>query len=421
MAVPVAPTLTAPRPRWITFLAASLWLVTLGMGLATLWTLLATDALQVMSAANGVRPTSDQVLVVDAALIAFFVITMGYATVGALLAGRGTAGRIASVLLAGGLLFALIPFGYIVGGSLVNADPSSPVFSALFLLGPVAIGPGYAAILPGLAILFPDGRLPSHRWRWPVGIAVLVIGVGTFLQVVRPGALVAGNRVGRNPFGVDALPAGVGVLGDTAVAFGLLGVTVLGIVAVIVRYRRGDPIERQQGRWFVVAVSLAAVPFALTVLPWTGGPEMGLFSAFGLLLVPIAVGIAVTRYRLYEIDHLISRTLVYVPLTALLAGLYAATVTLLQKVFQSLTGNTSDAAIILSTLVLASVFTPLRKWLEGLVERRFRPAPGGVAGEIATLSVVATAEWEGRVAAVALRVVRSELNARAAGSTTPPD
>jgi hypothetical protein len=171
----------------------------------------------------------------------------------------------------------------------------------------------------------------------------------------------------------------------------------------------------------VVAVSLAAVPFVLTVLPWTGGPAMGLFAAFGLFLVPIAVGIAVTRYHLYEIDHLISRTLVYVPLTALLAGLYAATVTLLQKVFQSLTGNTSDAAIILSTLVLASVFTPLRKWLEGLVERRFKPASAGLAAETPTLSDAAAAEWEDRVAAVALRVVRSELKAGATtGNTRPP-
>jgi hypothetical protein len=122
-------------------------------------------------------------------------------------------------------------------------------------------------------------------------------------------------------------------------------------------------------------------------------------------------GIAVTRYRLYEIDHLISRTLVYVPLTALLAGLYAATVTLLQRVFQSFTGTTSDAAIVMSTLILASVFTPLRKWLEGIVERRFKPtvvaSVGGAAGELAA------AHWEARMTGIAQRVVRAEL--RAAG------
>src|SRR5205814_8583727 len=138
----------------------------------------------------------------------------------------------------------------------------------------------------------------------------------------------------------------------------------------------------------------------------------GLVAAVGLLLVPVAVGIAVTRYRLYQIDHLISRTLVYVPLTAVLAGLYAATVTLLQRTFQSVTGNSSDAAIIISTLILASVFTPIRKWLEAIVERRFKP-PGGKAqvdeSEIDGLSEGPA--WEARVAAVALRVVRAELDA----------
>ena len=125
-----------------------------------------------------------------------------------------------------------------------------------------------------------------------------------------------------------------------------------------------------------------------------------------------------TRYRLYEIDHLISRTLVYVPLTALLAGLYAATVTLLQRLFQSLTGDRSDAAIIISTLILASVFTPLRKWLEGIVERRFKPAASGIAADPILGSAAGAPEWEARMAAVALRVVRAELEARALGE--PP-
>jgi hypothetical protein len=88
--------------------------------------------------------------------------------------------------------------------------------------------------------------------------------------------------------------------------------------------------------------------------------------------------------------------------------LYAATVTLLQRVFQSVTGDRSDAAIIISTLILASVFTPLRKWLEGIVERRFKPA-SAEAHDLAE-----TADWEARVAQIALGVVRAELGARAA-------
>jgi hypothetical protein len=391
-----------------------IWLVTLGMGLATVWTVVATDFLQTIGGLNGAAPTSDQLLLVRALLIAFLAITMGYASVGALLAGRGGAGRIGALLLAGGALFALVPFGYLVGGSLAISEPSSTAFSALLLLGPVAIGPGYVTILPGLAIAFPDGRLPSRRWRWPVGIAVGVIGVGTFLQFVRPGPLVGGPVSGpRNPFGIEALPDALGSVADNAVAVGILGFTALGIAAVIVRYRHGDAVERQQQRWFLAAVSLAALPLALSVMPGIGGPGMALVAAAGLMLVPIAVGIAVTRYRLYEIDHLISRTLVYVPLTALLAGLYAATLALLQRLFESVIGNRSDAAIIISTLILAAVFTPLRRWLEGIVERRFKPAPSGIHADPIADSAAGTPEWEARVAAVALRVVRTELDARA--------
>ncbi len=182
----------------------------------------------------------------------------------------------------------------------------------------------------------------------------------------------------------------------------------MGVVAVVVRYRRGTPMERQQGRWFVAAVALAALPLSVSFTPPFGGPATLLIASFGLLLVPVAVGIAVTRYRLYEIDRLINRTLVYVPLTALVAGLYAGIVALLQRVFQSVTGDTSDAAIVISTLILASVFTPMRKWLEGIVDRRFKAAPATVAPAIGA-NDVGSPEWEGRVAAIALRVVRGEL------------
>lgn len=190
--------------------------------------------------------------------------------------------------------------------------------------------------------------------------------------------------------------------------------TAMGITAVVVRYRRGTPVERQQARWFVAAVALAALPFSLSFVRPFGGPVTLLIASIGLMLVPISVGIAVTRYRLYEIDRLISRTLVYVPLTAIVAGLYAAVVALLQRVFQSVTGDRSDAAIVISTLILASVFTPLRKWLEGIVERRFKPAaPAQGPAEAADVNPDAP-EWDERMAAIALRVVRTELDARPA-------
>jgi hypothetical protein len=406
------------RPRRALFAAGLVWVATAAMGLGILWAGYTTDYFGV-AAQNGVTPTATELLVYQAVLIVVVIVTIGYATVGTLLAGRHAAGRIAALLLAGGALFALVPFGYLVGGSLTFRDPGSTLFNLIFLLGPVAIGPGYASILPGLAIAFPDGHLPSRRWRWPIGIAITAIAIGTILELLRPGPI-ADSLGTHNPLGVEALPPVLGGLGAGLVALGILAITVLGTAAVVARYRRGDAIERQQLRWFLTAVALAAVPLALSLMPGIGGPEAGLVAFAALLLIPVSVGIAVTRYRLYEIDHLISRTLVYVPLTALLAGLYAGVVTLLQRVFQSATGDKSDAAIIISTLILASVFTPIRKWLEGIVEHRYKPAPTVHTGDAELMAFEEGPAWEARVAIVARRVIRAELDARAVATPAGP-
>jgi hypothetical protein len=399
-------------PRWVTVLAASTWLATLFMGLAVLWVTFGTDFLQLMlSFAVDSTTGAGNEAIVTLAMVAFSVVPLGYASVGALLVGRPGAGRVGATLLTGGFLFVLVPFGYMVGGFLSLQQPDAVLFQIVLLLGPVAIGPGTVAILPVLAIVFPDGRLPSPRWRGPVAIALTSIGLAALVQLVRPDTneLAGGPFNPTNPIGIDALPAGLGELANIVVPLGVIGLLAMGVLAVVVRYRRGTPIERQQGRWFVAAVALAALPLSVSFTPPFGGPATLLIASFGLLLVPISVGIAVTRYRLYEIDRLISRTLVYVPLTALVAGLYAGIVALLQRVFQSVTGDTSDAAIVISTLILASVFTPLRKWLEGIVDRRFKASPAPIATDVGT-DEVGSPEWEGRVAAIALRVVRGELS-----------
>ncbi len=395
-------------PRWVTYVAASVWLATLVLSLAIMWVGFQTDFLLNMAAmaSDTAALGVDDVRILRLTMAAFCAVALGYSTVGALLAGRPGAGRIGAVLLAGGALFVLIPFGYMVGGSLILADPNSSVNQLIGLIGPVALGPGLIAILPLLAIVFPDGRLPSSRWRWPVALPTTLTGLATLIVLVTPTA-VPGPIGDRNPLGIQSLPPFVASLAQVAIAVGIMTMTAVGVAAVIVRYRRGTPIERQQARWFVVAVGLAALPLMLSFLPGLGGPVTLLITSFGLLLVPIAVGIAVTRYRLYEIDRLISRTLVYVPLTAIVAGLYAGVVALLQRVFQSVTGDTSDAAIVISTLILASVFTPLRKWLEGIVDRRFKTPSVPTSADVRQ-DVVGSPEWEAQVAAIALRVVRGE-------------
>ncbi|HYN70495.1 MAG TPA: hypothetical protein VEX41_09835, partial [Candidatus Eisenbacteria bacterium] len=282
-------------------MAAAVWLLTAAMGAALVWVGLFTDFMERTSAVTGYTPTPDDLIVFRAFIIAIVAVVVGYASVGALLAGRVGAGRIAALLLAGGLLFGLVPFGYAIGGTLALRDPDSALFSAILLLGPVSFGPAFATVLPGLAIAFPDGHLPSPRWRWPVGIAVGVIAVGTFLNLIRPGPVGGPPGKSLNPLGVDALPAALTTVAYPAVIAGILAMTALGVVAVVVRYLHGNDIERQQQRWFLGAVAIAALPVALSTVPGISGPAAALVAVLGLMLVPIAVGLAVARYRLYEI------------------------------------------------------------------------------------------------------------------------
>jgi hypothetical protein len=265
-----------------------------------------------------------------------------------------------------------VPFGYIVGGVMVLEDPIDPVANILFLIGPATFALAYSMILPLVALTFPDGHLPSPRWRPPAGLALASIAGATFLTLVKPGRIA--EFTGSNPLGINALPPWLPSLAGPLSGFGVLLLSVLGFAAVVTRYRRGSGIERQQLRWFVAAVLLAVVP--ITAAPLSSGfagPAWLLVAVFGLLLVPVAIGIAVTRYRLYEIDRLISRGLSWAVLSGLLLAVYAGAVLVLQGVLGGVTqGDT--VAVAGSTLLAAALFQPLRRRIQTAVDHRFNRA-----------------------------------------------
>ncbi len=227
-----------------------------------------------------------------------------------------------------------------------------------------------------LPLLFPDGRLPSRRW---LPVAVLA-GIGT-LGMVLLGMLtdtLRGTIVGYtidNPIGIE----GLGRVEDLPV-FGVLGVLLLGVgtigaaASVVVRFRRSLGVERQQMEWFLYAAALLLlVPVAVLASDFL--PEFVSSVALGLPLValPTAIGIAVLRYRLYEIDTLINRTLVYGSLTAMLAVVYFGGVATTQAIFRALTGQEQQPqlAVVVSTLVIAALFNPLRHRIQAFTDRRF--------------------------------------------------
>lgn len=347
--------------RWA---AAAIVVATLAMNAGTGWVLFATEFLRRF----GDLPEF-YVLATYLAVAGFMAVATSYVLVGLLLSGRPGAGRIAAVLLAGGALLAATPFGYSVGGELAFGAPASPLANALFLIGPVAFGPAFSLILPGLALVFPTGGLPSRRWRLPAALVTAALGVGTTLELLRPGPIAA--AVGsRNPFGIDGLPMGLLDAALPLLSGGIVVVTILGLAAVVTRYRHGDVTLRQQLRWFVAAALLVAVPLPLSAISNEGGPFWGALACVGLLLVPVSVGIAVTRHRLYEIDRLLSRTIGWALVTGLLVGVFGATVVGLQALLSDVTQG-QTLAVAASTLIAFALFQPVRRRVQSAVDRRF--------------------------------------------------
>ena len=201
-----------------------------------------------------------------------------------------------------------------------------------------------------LCLLFPDGRLPSRRWRWFAWLSLLLTSVGAISQALAPGSLFYIGGI-YNPLGVEGLP-NVGKQVQTLV-FTLIFVSA---ASLFVRRLRASGIERQQLKWFAYSSTLAISGVILTYtiseaigalwLEWLGN----VLLVIGFIGIPISMGIAILRYRLYNIDLLINRTLVYGTLTTMLVALYFADIVLLQRVFVVLTGQRSTLAVVASTL-----------------------------------------------------------------------
>ena len=221
-----------------------------------------------------------------------------------------------------------------------------------------------------LLLLFPDGRLPSPRWRpvvWCAAIGLIGFLAGYTLE---PGPLDDFPQI-TNPYGVDSL-----VLESVAIAGAILASAsmVASAVSLIVRMRRAERMERQQIKWLAYggAVVVSAVFASGVISIWSHNVSIAVVS-FGLLGVPVFTGVAIGRYRLYEIDIVINRTLVYGALTAALVAVYFGGVATTQALFRALTGQEQQPqlAIVVSTLAIAALFNPLRGRIQSFIDRRF--------------------------------------------------
>ena len=345
-----------------------------------LWVLAAAGGLVIVATAViGMDPTARDVVpaLIMFALIAFDALVC--TTVGVLIVMRRPGNLVGWTLAAVGVGLVLTFAGF--GSAGVRTEQIGPddTLAGLFLwIGVVAFNP--TITLVGLVmLLFPDGHLPSPRWTGPISALAVMIVAATVVIAIKPGGF--DPSLPPNPFGVDH-PV-VEALAPVALAIasaGSLGSILIGAVAVGSRFLRARGDTREQLKWFlgaVVLVALSIVP-GITGTPWSGttdsgSQEFGLFDVVGsasLALLPISIGVAVLRYRLYDIDRLISRTLSWALVTVVLLAVFGTGILAIQGALSGVT-NGETLAVAVSTLAAVALFQPVRRRIQGIVDRRF--------------------------------------------------
>ncbi|MGH2451967.1 MAG: hypothetical protein ACRDGE_12015 [Candidatus Limnocylindria bacterium] len=273
------------------------------------------------------------------------------------------------IVIAGAFAFGIMADSYM--DFAVRAPELAPLPAWLVKwLGNWLSVPAFAG-LALLALLFPDGRLPSRRW-WPALVSFAAAVTGLVISgAFKPGSLAEGRLAPANPFGIAGAARELALLESVALGLMMLAL-LLGVAGLLARMRRSVGAERQQLKWFFYGVGLPAGLLLLaSVLPWPTLSELAWELAIGSLgAIPIAAGIAILRYRLYDIDVLINRTLVYGALTATLGAAYVGSVLLLQTVLRPFTAD-NEIAVAVSTLAVVALFQPLRRRIQGAVDRRF--------------------------------------------------
>jgi hypothetical protein len=300
--------------------------------------------------------------------------TLSYAPVGALIAARRPANPVGWLLCLNGVALSIGHFSsqYAIYTLLTQPD-TLPAGEALAWISSWILPP-----IIGLQVysylLFPTGRLPSDRWKWLAWLTVAFVIVGVITSAFSFGA-----NAGLGP-----IPNPLGIEGFSNVYNMVLNFLPLLYVAVayslFVRLHRARGMERQQIKWFTyaVAATIIGITFAYMIPDTIDAPLWFERAGFALNIavtpaIPISMGIAILRYRLYEIDLIINRTLVYGALTVLLAVVYFGGVTATQAIFRTLTGQEQQPqlAVVVSTLVIAALFSPLRRRIQAFIDRRF--------------------------------------------------
>jgi hypothetical protein len=304
----------------------------------------------------------DESLGIDAAL------ALAFPTVGAIIASQRPGNAVAWIFCAIGLCGGAEVFTVEYGIYALVTNPGSlPGGVMATWIGTWIWLPSVILAVTFLLLLFPHGRLLSPRWRPVAWLAAAATIASAGLVALTPWDLLEPGVPAQNPFGIEVL-RNVGVA--IAIPILVIGIStiILSVVSLVLRFRRSRGEERQQVKWFVYAGVLSVGTFLLPTFD-----AASLLQLVIMPLLPVAAGIAILRYRLYDIDVVINRTLVYGLLTAILALIYFGGVTTTLAIFRSLTGQQEQPqlAIVASTLVIAALFAPLRRGIQSFIDRRF--------------------------------------------------
>jgi hypothetical protein len=310
--------------------------------------------------------------------VGFLLVWLSFATVGALVASRQPKNAIGWIFCALGVCnsLAVASQGYAIY-ALLTGPAYLPGGAVANWLSSLLAGPVVFAMFALVLLLFPDGRPLSRRWRAVVWLDLTAIAL-IFAFAFKPGPLDTSLLETDNPFGVEGAGALLDALGITGVLLALAAIAT-GAVSLVLRLRRSRGVERQQPKWFAFAGVVCCCAFATGPVLWSLPAASGFGWVWPVLFlsavstIPAAAGKAILRYRLYDIDRVINRTLVYGSLTLMLVLIYLAGVAAAQTAFRSLTGQAQQPQLVVvaSTLAIAALFNPLRRRLQAFVDRRF--------------------------------------------------
>ena len=294
----------------------------------------------------------------------YVIVAASWLTVSVLILERQPGHAIGRIMLAFGALMTI----FLVTDVIVAVTFPGEIASVAAWLGSSLDGPLFLLVAL-LFLLFPDGHPPSARWRGVIWLDVVAALGVTLGATFKPGPFAYYTSI-DNPFGIPGFP----LIAIWELAYLLLIASVgLSALSLVGRWRRGGPLERAQLKWVAAAagvVALAMGGYAFLIGPGRFNDIADLTLAFAFGFFPVAIGIAILRYRLFEIDRLVSRTIAYVILTAVLVGAYAGAILLLQGPLGFVTGG-DTVPVAISTLVVAALFQPLRRRVQSMVDRRF--------------------------------------------------